>query len=296
MGGLSAEKEVSLKTGRCVAEALRRLGYSVVEVVLTQDISAFVNKIYAERPDVFFNALHGKYGEDGCVPGLLNLMGIPYTHSGVLASSIGMDKNHTRHVAKLMGVPIAKGELKTLDNMKTHPFPLPYVAKPNDNGSSIGVHIVKTLADQDQLFKSWKKTEKLLIEQYIPGRELSAAVCDNQYLGDIELVPTTGFYDYKNKYTAGKTQHLSPAPISPKVRARLKKYTLMVHKALGCRGVTRCDFRLDDQTTTRPKLVFLEINTHPGMTELSLVPDIAKQQKISYDDLINQLVMEAKCD
>ena len=296
MGGLSNEREISLASGKGVTEALIKRGYITKSIDLTDDISLFIQQIQSFKPDIVFNALHGRYGEDGCVQGLLNLLHIPYTHSGVTASAIGMDKQLTRQIAKQIGVPVAEGGLKTKQQMLEKPFPLPYVAKPNDDGSSIGVHLIKTMKQHQDFIKHWEKDKAFLIESYIPGRELSVAILNNKPLGTIELVPQKGFYDYKNKYTAGKTTHLIPAPLPKAQRALVEKYALLIHQALGCRGVSRSDFRYDDSNSKRPRLIFLEINTNPGMTPFSLVPDIAKSKKITYDKLVEQILKEATCD
>ncbi len=296
MGGLSGEREISLASGKGVAEALKSRGYDVAEIDLTPDIAAFVNALTSFKPDAVFNALHGRYGEDGAVQGLLNLLNIPYTHSGVLASSVGMDKEQTRKVARSIGVPVANGGLKTKEEMLTNPPQIPYVAKPNDDGSSLGVVIVKNEAEHEALMQNWGENQTLLVEDYIAGRELSVAVLGDEVLGDVELVPESGFYDYTNKYTDGKTKHLVPAPLPPEQSALMAKYALAVHQALGCRGVSRSDFRYDDTNPENPRLVFLEINTNPGMTPFSLVPDIAKSKKIAYDELVSKLVEAAQCD
>lgn len=296
MGGLSGEREISLSSGRGVAEALKKKGYIVKEIDLTKDISAFVKELEAFKPDVAFNALHGVFGEDGCVQGLLNLMKIPYTHSGVLGSAVGMDKEQTRKIAKAIGIPVADGGLRTKSEMEKGVPKLPYVAKPNADGSSLGVVIVHDLKEHEELLQNWGKEEYRLVEEYIPGRELSVAVLGGKYLGSIEIVPQEGFYDFKNKYTDGKTKHIVPAPLPEDQEQLLAKYSEQIHAALGCRGVTRSDFRYDDTDPNHPRLVFLEINTNPGMTPFSLVPDIAKYKKISYDELVDQLVKEARCD
>lgn len=296
MGGLSGEREVSLSSGRGVAEALKKSGYIVKAIDLTPDIAAFVKELQQFKPDVVFNALHGAYGEDGCVQGLLNLMHIPYTHSGVEASAVGMDKEQTRKIAKTIGIPVAKGGLKTKEEMTKKMPPLPYVAKPNADGSSLGVFIVRTKKEHEQLLKKWGKDKYKLVEEYIPGHELSATVLNGKSIGTIELVPKKGFYDYKNKYTDGTTQHIVPAPLPPKQARLIAKYSKLIHKTLGCRGVSRSDFRYDDSNKRHPRLVFLEINTNPGMTPFSLVPDIAKHKKITYAMLVKKLVEEAQCD
>ena len=296
MGGLSGEREVSFSSGKGVVTALKNLGYTVKGIDLTADIITFVHELKAFNPDVVFNALHGVFGEDGCFQGLMNLMKIPYTHSGVIASSLGMDKEKTRQIAKQIGIPVAEGGLKTKQDLIKCPPALPYVAKPNADGSSLGVYIIKTKKEHEALLKKWGKDEYKLVETYIPGREISAAVLNGKYIGSIELVPKTGWYDYKNKYTAGKTDHLIPAPIPPEQTKLLAMYSEKIHKALGCRGITRSDFRYDDTDKRHPKLVFLEINTNPGMTPFSLVPDIAKYKKITYDKLVEEITKEAQCD
>ena len=296
MGGLSHEREISLVSGRSVAAALKKRGYQVKSIDLTDNIFAFLKQLKSFKPDVIFNALHGTYGEDGTIQGMLNLLKIPYTHSGVLASAIGMDKEKTRILARELNIPVAKGGLMTKQQMLDRPFPLPYVAKPNADGSSIDVVIVRTKKEHQLFLKKWAKNKVLLVEEYIPGRELSAAVLKDDCLGSIELVTKTGFYDYKNKYTDGNTTHLIPAPIPKKQAKLMAEYAIKIHKALGCRGVSRSDFRYDDTDKKHPRLVFLEINTNPGMTPLSLVPDIAKNKKITYDVLVEKLVKEAKCD
>ena len=296
MGGLSSEREISLSSGNGVAQALKGLEYDVKTIDLTEDITAFIKELLTFKPDAVFNALHGRYGEDGCVQGLLNLLKIPYTHSGVMASSIGMDKQQTRIIAEQIGIPVAKGGLKTTEQLKQNPPTLPYVAKPNSDGSSLGVYIIQTQKDHEDFIKKSPKNKIHLVEQYIPGRELSVAILNDRVLGSVELVPKSGFYDYKNKYTSGSTEHLIPAPIPKTQLDLIGKYALAIHKALGCRGVSRSDFRYDDTDKNHPKIVFLEINTNPGMTPFSLVPDIAKNKKIPYDTLVDQLVKEAKCD
>lgn len=296
MGGLSSEREISFQSGKGVAQALKQKGYTVLEIDLTNNIASFVQQLNTFKPDVVFNALHGRYGEDGCIQGMLNLMQIPYTHSGVQASAIGMDKNKTRQLAESLNIPVAKGGLKSKQDLQNQMPDLPYVVKPNDDGSSFGVQIIRTPQEHEQLLKDWPDVEYQLVEEYIAGRELSFAILNNQYLGSVELVPESGFYDFENKYTAGKTQHLIPAPLPKEQEELAAQYSLQIHQALGCRGTTRCDFRYDDTNPTQPKLVFLEINTNPGMTPFSLVPDIAKSKKIAYDELVDKIVREAQCD
>ena len=298
MGGLSAERDISLLSGHQVAEALIRAGYTVITHDLTADISAFLTHLSLEKPDVVFNALHGRYGEDGCLSGLLNLLKIPYTHSGVLASAVGMDKNKARQAVRHIGLTVAEGGLMTKESFLKQEPSRPYVIKPNDNGSSVGVFIIRSDSDRNLALTHWPNNATRLVEQYIPGRELSVAVLDGRGIGIVEIVPKTGYYDYKNKYTDGGAKHLIPAPLPPDLYQTALRQAEQAHEALGCRGVSRCDFRLDDETDSQnPKLVFLEINTHPGMTNLSLVPDIALHCKqMSYEQLVSHLVEEATCD
>lgn len=292
MGGMSSEREISLLSGTNVANALTSVGYHVVIHDLTADIDSLIKTINSERPDVVFNALHGKYGEDGCIQGLLNMLKIPYTHSGVLASSVGMDKEMTRQIVSKNGVSVPKGQLMTkAEFLKQSPIK-PYVIKPNDEGSSVGVFIVLSDEDKENALLHWHDNRKMLVEDYIAGRELSVAVLDGKALGVVEIVPKTGYYDFQNKYTDGATTHIIPAPIAPALYQNALTQAELAHKALGCRGVSRSDFRLDETN-----LRFLEINTNPGMTKLSLVPEIAKTcANMTYEQLVSHLVEEASCD
>ena len=287
MGGISSEREISLSSGKGVIRALQKLGYKTKAIDVTEDLGTLIKQLKTFKPDIAFNALHGKGGEDGCIQGLLNWMKIPYTHSGVLASSVGMDKQMTRQMACQAGVPVAKGGLKTKTEFLK--MPLPLVVKPNDEGSSIGVSLVLKEADRKKV--KWSKGKKLLVEEYIPGRELSVAVLDGKALGTLELVPKTGWYDFKNKYQSGAVKHLIPAPVSPTIEKKLCQYAEKMHTILGARGVTRSDFRLD-----KNRIVFLEINTNPGMTPTSLVPDMAKLRNLSYEKLVEKLIRGARCD
>ena len=287
MGGISSERDISLLSGKGVMRALKNLGYPAKAILVNDDLSKLVQDLKRFKPDVIFNALHGRGGEDGCIQGLLNWMKIPYTHSGVMASSIGMDKEMTRKMAMQMKVPVAKGSLKTKEEFQK--MKLPLVVKPNDEGSSIGVSLILKEADRKKV--KWPKNKKLLVEEYIPGRELSVAVLDGQALGIVELVPNKGWYDFQNKYQAGAVKHLLPAPVSKSIEKKLCQYAEKMHNALGARGVTRSDFRLD-----KNRIVFLEINTNPGMTATSLVPDMARLKNLSYEDLIKKLIQGARCD
>ena len=297
-GGISSERDVSLNGGQVVAEALQKVGYTVVCHDLTEDTAALIRTLEREKPDVVFNALHGRGGEDGWLQGLLNLMRIPYTHSGVLASGIGMDKNMTRQLVQSIGIRIPKGALMTKEAFLAEEPERPYVIKPNNDGSSVGVSIVGSDVDKEQALASWPDGQERLVERYVPGRELSVAVLDGKALGIVEIVPKEGYYDFQNKYTAGAAEHLIPAPVAPDVARHACDWAEKVHNLLKCRGVSRTDFRLNDVADPKsPRLFFLEINTHPGMTNLSLVPDIARiSAGIGYEELVSRLVEEAACD
>ena len=295
MGGFSDERDISILSGTQVAQALQKSGYTVISYDL-KDIVDFVKALSQEKPDVVFNALHGKYGEDGCIQGLLNLLKIPYTHSGVLASAIGMDKGRTRLLVQNAGLTVAAGGVMTKDEFLSHEPPMPYVIKPNDNGSSVGVFIVRNDNDRAKALIAWKDGEIRLVEEYIAGHELSVAVRDNQAVGVVEIVPKTGYYDFNNKYSEGGADHIIPAHIPDTIYQQALRHAEIVHHLLGCRGVSRSDFRYDD-TNGADRLIFLEINTNPGMTALSLVPDIVRVcQGESYECLVSQLVEEASCD
>lgn len=289
MGGFSAEREVSLVTGKCVAEALEKWGYQVVVHDL-QDGFQFVDVLKEEKPDVVFNALHGNFGEDGEIQGLLDVLQVPYTHSGLKTSILGMDKNLTKAIAKANGIKIAKSETMTFAEFKKGAFSIkePYVVKPVSDGSSVGVFIVRNEEDKKQVFYEDEKRE-IMVEKFIEGQELTVAVLDDKALGVTEMRPKEGFYDYKAKYTEGMTQHILPAEISKEAYDTAKKYAEILHEALGCNIISRSDFRYND----KDGVVFLEINTNPGMTPLSLVPEQAKYAGLSYEQLSAFLVENA---
>lgn len=298
MGGMSSERSVSLMSGAGVAEALNEAGYDVISYDLTSDIGGFVQAIEREKPDVIFNALHGRYGEDGCIQGLFNLMKVPYTHSGVMASSVGMNKEMTRRMMQSAGITVAAGAIVSrADVASGRDLPMPYVVKPNDEGSSMGVSIIRTPADKEALLKEWPADQKMLMEAYIPGRELSVVILDNQAIGVVEIIPKEGYYDFSHKYTAGAAEHVIPARIPQALYDRAMHEALLAHQMLMCAGTSRSDFRLDDVTDPScPRLVFLEINTNPGMTKLSLVPEVVRVcSGLSYQDLVVRLVEEASC-
>jgi D-alanine-D-alanine ligase len=298
MGGTSAEREVSLDSGQQCATALREAGYTVDEVDVTANIGTLLEAL-DPAPDAAFNALHGRYGEDGCIQGLLNLLHIPYTHSGVLASALAMDKAAARAVFAAQGVGIADAVIATPEDVQAGDvMPRPYVVKPINGGSSVGVHIVLEGDDRPSLDDMPDTPPQLLVERYIPGRELTVAVMgaashEPRPLAVTELRPVTGFYDYEAKYTDGKAKHLIPAPVSSGVYERAMNWAATAHQTLGCRGVSRSDLRYDDNNE---ELVMLEVNTQPGMTQLSLVPEQAAHEGIAFTQLVDWLVETAQCD
>ena len=296
MGGPSAEREVSLVSGKACADALRAEGYDVTAIDVGRDVAALIAAL-EPRPDAVFNALHGRWGEDGCVQGVLNLMGIPYTHSGLLASALAMDKPMAKRVFAAAGLRCPGGRLITREEFaKGEPMARPYVMKPYNEGSSVGVRIVRQ-GDNIPPASSWSYGSAALVEPYIAGRELTVAVMGDRPLAVTELRSKTNFYDYEAKYTDGITQHLVPAPIPPKVYDAALAMALGAHQALGCRGVSRSDFRYDDTQGGGPEqLYLLEVNTQPGMTPLSLAPEQAKHVGISFGALVSWMVENAQCD
>jgi D-alanine-D-alanine ligase len=297
MGGASAEREVSLVSGKACAEALRAEGYDVTTIDAGRDVAALIAAL-EPRPDAVFNALHGRYGEDGCIQGVLNLMGIPYTHSGLLASALAMDKPMAKRIFAAAGLRCPGGQLVTREEFaKGEPVARPYVIKPYNEGSSVGVRIVRQGDNLPPLASEWPYGEAALVEPYIAGRELTVAVMGDRALAVTELKSKTSFYDYEAKYTEGITEHLVPAPVPPKVYEAAMAMALAAHRALGCRGVSRADFRYDDTKGGGPKqLYLLEVNTQPGMTPLSLAPEQAKHVGISFGALVKWMVENAQCD
>ncbi len=295
MGGWSSEREVSLTSGRACAKALQEEGYRVTAIDVGRDLAAQLAQV---KPDVAFNALHGPYGEDGIVQGLLEILGIPYTHSGVLASALAMNKPMAKAVWAGYGLPLAEGKVVHRSAFSAGPvMPHPYVIKPLNEGSSVGVHIVFAGDNyQPQDDAGWKFGETVLVERYIPGREIQVAVMGNRVLGAIEIQAHGRFYDYEAKYTDGKATHLMPAPIHKDAYEQVCALTLEAHLALGCRGVTRSDWRYDDTAGEPGVFYLLEINTQPGMTPLSLVPEIAAHNGIGFGALVRWMVEDASCD
>jgi D-alanine-D-alanine ligase len=298
MGGLSAEREVSLRSGAACAAALEREGYRVTQIDVDRNLAAKLREV---SPDVCFNALHGRYGEDGCVQGLLECLGIPYTHSGVLSSALAMHKERAKDVMGPAGVPIADAEVVTRrDAMSRHVLAPPYVVKPVAEGSSVGVVIVEVGANGPpaKIGETGSPDDLLMVERYIPGRELTCAVIGDFVTDVIEIKPLKGleFYDYEAKYAPGGSQHVLPADLSPDVYQLVRKYTVAACRALGCRGAARADFRYDDTTDGTAELICLEVNTQPGMTETSLVPELAQHAGWSFGELVRWLVEDASCN
>jgi D-alanine-D-alanine ligase len=292
MGGWSAEREVSLRSGKACADALIRAGYRVSSIDAGRDIATVLT---ATKPDVALNVLHGRPGEDGTLQGVLEILGIPYSHSGVLASAVAMHKVYAKALFRAADVPVAEDLVASrFDAAKRHLMPPPYVVKPIAEGSSVGVFIVTEdhpHPPQELYRDDWAFGEQVLVERYIPGKELTCAVLGDRALDVIEIEPATGFYDYEAKYASGGSRHVLPAQILPNVYQDVRRLTLAAHSALGCRGVSRADFRYDDRGTG--KLVCLEINTQPGMTETSLVPELAAYAGITFDELVRWMVEDA---
>jgi len=292
MGGWSAEREVSLRSGKACAEALIRRGYRVSSLDVTPEIAAALT---AAKPDVALNVLHGRPGEDGTLQGLLEILGIPYSHSGVLASALAMQKDYAKAMFRAAGVPVAEDRVVSrFEAAKAHVMAPPYVVKPVAEGSSVGVFIVTEdhpHPPQELYRDDWTFGEMVMVERYIPGKELTCAVVGDRALDVIEIVPATRFYDYEAKYASGGSKHLLPAPILLNVYQEVRRLTLAAHSALGCRGVSRADFRYDERGTG--KLICLEVNTQPGMTETSLVPELAAYAGITFDELVQWMVEDA---
>lgn len=293
-GGWSPEREVSLVSGRDCAEALRGEGFEVTEIDVDRDLA---EQLLKTKPDAVFNALHGRWGEDGCVQGLLEVLGIPYTHSGVRASAVAMDKEQSKHVFRAAGLPVAESKLVSREEAaRGHVMDTPYVIKPHNQGSSVGVFIVREGENRPPAELSsakWDLGDVVMAERYIPGMELTCAVIGNRVLNVTEITANTAFYDYDAKYASGGSVHVVPARISSDINKRVQDVTHAAHDSLGCRGVTRSDFRFDEK---KGELVLLEVNTQPGMTPTSLVPELAAYEGMSYGALVRWMVEDASCD
>ncbi len=291
MGGPSAEREVSLSTGKECAAALREAGYEVVEVDAGRDLPARLAEI---SPDVVFNALHGRWGEDGCVQGILEWMRIPYTHSGVLASSLAMDKQKSKEAYRSVGLPVVESVIAPREDVRArHVMAPPYVVKPNNEGSSVGVYLVHEEANGPPQLDDDMPGE-VMVEAFVPGRELTTSVMGDRALGVTDII-TVGWYDYDAKYKEGGSRHEVPAKVPDEIAAACEDYALRAHAALGCRGLSRTDFRWDE-TRGLDGLILLETNTQPGMTPTSLSPEQAQVAGISFPNLCKWLVEDASCD
>ncbi len=305
MGGLSAEREVSLNSGAACAKALEGEGYRVTRIDVGRDLPA---RLAETKPDVCFNALHGRFGEDGCVQGILEILGIPYTHSGVLASALAMHKERAKTVLRAAGVPVAESLVVSRDEAaRAHVMEPPYVIKPVCEGSSVGVFIVRedhAGPPQELTRPDWPHGEELMVERFVAGRELTCGVIGANHaapshaLGVIEILPAAGlaFYDYESKYAPGGSRHVLPADLSPKIYELIQTLSVRAHEALGCRGVSRADFRFDDTPGGTGELVCLEVNTQPGMTATSLVPELAAHAGLSFGELVRWIVEDASCN
>lgn len=298
MGGWSGEREVSLSSGRGALAGLAEKGYATFPVDVTQDMKKFLHDLSFGPDVVFMGALHGRWVEDGCLQGLLEMMQIPYTHSGPVASAIAMDKALSREFFERVDLPIAKGCLMTKEEViqGRFPFGYPCVLKPVAEGSSLGVHILHSASDLQEIEDIWTFGSTALLEQYIPGHEIQVAVLGGRALGAIEICPHEGFYDYRAKYTSGYARHLMPAPLAPDVYQEALSLGERAHACLGCEGVTRVDLRYHPETKESPSGFFLlEVNTQPGLTPLSLVPEIAQHVGMSYNDLLEWMVENPRC-
>ncbi|MEO1198938.1 MAG: D-alanine--D-alanine ligase [Pseudomonadota bacterium] len=297
LGGWAAERPVSLNSGAACASALERAGYQVTPVDVGRDIATVLSDL---KPDVAFNALHGPGGEDGVIQGVLETLSIPYTHSGVLASALAMNKAISREIFASHAIPIATGRLVSREEAaQGHVYQPPYVLKPVGEGSSFGVFIVREDMEhppQELHSADWRFGETMLAEKFVAGKELTCAVLGDRSLGVTEIVPTSMFYDYEAKYAEGGSRHVVPAPLKPKIYHEIETLAVKAHKALGCRGVTRADFRYDDRPDGSGALVCLEVNTQPGMTETSLVPELAQHAGMSLEELVGWMVEDASCD
>ena len=292
MGGWSPEREVSLMSGAQCAAALRSLGHQVTEVDVTRELD---KQLAALQPDVCFNALHGVGGEDGEVQGLLEVLQIPYTHSGVRASALAMDKQLSKQIFAARGLPVAGSILVEQGRGAGHPLPPPSVVKPVNQGSSVGIDIVPDGANDVPAALTeagWAFDGMAMVEAYVAGRELTCAVMGHEALDVMEIVPSNGWYDYRAKYEEGGSRHDIPADIAGDLAERIRSISLEAHMALGCRGVSRADFRYDP---TEERLVLLEINTQPGMTPVSLVPEMAAHRGMGFAELVQWIVEDASC-
>jgi D-alanine-D-alanine ligase len=293
LGGRSTERKVSLVSGAACAKALREEGFDVVEIDATENLA---ERLREAKPDAAFNALHGRWGEDGCVQGLLELMEIPYTHSGVLASALAMHKEHAKSAFRAAGLPVVKSVVvDRREAAARHVLPPPYVIKPVNEGSSVGVYIIRSGDNRPPAElgrEEWTLSDEMMVEEYVPGRELTAAVMGDRALAVTEIVSHAAFYDYDAKYAPGGSEHVIPAKLPEAVTREAMSLAEQAHKALGCRGVSRSDFRYDPDTG---RIIVLEVNTQPGMTPTSLVPEQAAYKGMSFRQLVRWILEDASC-
>ncbi len=295
-GGISAEREVSLSSGTQVVAALRGAGFAVRPIEAGADLAAVITALNP-RPDVVFNALHGRFGEDGTIQGMLDWMGLPYTHSPARASALAMDKASARAVFLEAGLPVAPGRVISVASLaEADPLPRPYVVKPIAEGSSVGVHILREGDNRRaEIASGWSHGPTALVEEFIPGRELTVGVLADRALTVTEINPAHAFYDYESKYAAGGSRHALPAPIPEAVAALACQVAVAAHQALGCRGATRADFRYDDTFSEPGRLILLEVNTQPGLTPTSLLPEQAAYCGMDFPSLCRWMVEQAAC-
>lgn len=293
MGGWSTERDVSLDSGRLVSVALRELGHQVIPIDVTRDLSRLIAAL-TPKPDVVFNALHGVGGEDGAIQGFLEVMGVPYTHSGVDASAIAMNKVLSRRIFEQEGIVVPPWKVVLKDDLTTtYPMPMPYVIKPINEGSSRGIYIVHSEKDFETFQREWAFGDIVLVEKYIAGREIQVGVMGDKAIGAIEIRPREAFYDYTAKYTPGRAEHVMPAPLTPTAYEKAMALGLKAHKILGCRSVSRSDFMYDEK---KDEFYLLELNTQPGLSPLSLLPEIAAHYGITFNQLISWMLNQAQCD
>lgn len=296
MGGFSGERDVSLSSGKGVVNALHELGHDVIPIDVTRDIKKFIHEVESSKPDVIVNALHGKWGEDGGVQSILEALNVPYSNSGVLGSVLSMNKVVARDICESKGIRVPKGIVAPLkDVCSGKVMKPPYVIKPIGEGSSLGVYIIKDAESQFPDLENWSYDQNVLVEEYIPGREIQVAVLGGKGVGAIEICPTVDFYNYEAKYTDGKAKHLMPAPIHADIYKQALDWAAEAHNALHCKGISRSDFRYDDTQGEPGLLYYLETNPQPGLTPLSLVPEIVAHGGMDFNQLIQWMVEDALC-
>jgi D-alanine-D-alanine ligase len=295
-GGISAEREVSLSSGEQVIIALRAAGFEVTPIEVSEDLSAVIAAL-DPKPDAVFNALHGRFGEDGAIQGVLDWLGIRYTHSGVRASALAMDKMAAKAIFASAGLPVARGRAVPIEALEAaDPLPCPYVVKPINEGSSVGVHIVRSGDNRrSEIARSWQFGKAALVEEFIPGRELTVGVLGDRALAVTDIRATHSFYDYESKYAPGGSFHVIPAAIHESAYAQALEVAVAAHRALGCRGASRADFRYDDTDGEPGRLVLLELNTQPGLTPTSLLPEQAAHMGMDFPALCAWMVEQATC-